>query len=209
MTPEDIPLRMLPEETSVPHPPDSAYKSTDDVTPVRDSETTFHWAWGAAAVLVATAIPLLLFPRFILFLAESSGNGARTTLTPLESFLALHIGIMLVAIASTLVLNIPSPADLLTSKHRSPGHPLLGPLSAACTLIAVISYNTKSVGSLSLLVSLGSGAIGLWGFWAIMFEGTSSFSKKTGADKHTSRFLFGNKAAASSQKKRWRKAAQS
>lgn len=40
-----------------------------------------------------------------------------------------------------------------------------------------------------------------------MFEGTSRISKKTGADKHTSAFLFGNKTAASKQKKEW-KAAQ-
>jgi len=30
-------------------------------------------------------------------------------------------------------------------------------------------------------------------------------SKKTGADKHTSSFIFGNKSAASLQKKRWKK----
>ena len=39
----------------------------------------------------------------------------------------------------------------------------------------------------------------------MVFEGTSRYSRKTGADKHTSRFLFGNKAAASSRKKEWKK----
>ena len=37
------------------------------------------------------------------------------------------------------------------------------------------------------------------------FEGTGNYSNKTGADKHTSSFLFGNKAAASHQKKLWKK----
>jgi len=38
-----------------------------------------------------------------------------------------------------------------------------------------------------------------------MFAGSPLVSKKTGADKHTSSFIFGNKASASSQKKRWKK----
>jgi hypothetical protein len=36
-----------------------------------------------------------------------------------------------------------------------------------------------------------------------IFGNSSSVSKKTGADKHTSSFLFRNKAAASVQKKEW------
>jgi hypothetical protein len=39
----------------------------------------------------------------------------------------------------------------------------------------------------------------------ILFGGESSISKTTGADKRTSRFIFGNKAAASAQKKAWKK----
>jgi len=54
-------------------------------------------------------------------------------------------------------------------------------------------------------VFVGSGIIGLWGAWAAMFGDSSSVSKKTGADKHTSAFLFGNKSAASVQKKEWLK----
>ncbi|OSX65310.1 hypothetical protein POSPLADRAFT_1136419 [Postia placenta MAD-698-R-SB12] len=172
------------------------------------SESVSSWAWSAAAVLVIASTPLLLFPRFLLFLAESNGAERRTTLTALESFLALHTGILLVAMAIALVLNIPSTSDLPVDmkQPRAPGHPLLWPLSGACAIIALISYNTASVGPLSLLLSTGAGVIALWGFWAIMFESSSSISKKTGADKHTSRFLFWNKAAASAQKKQWKKA---
>jgi len=47
--------------------------------------------------------------------------------------------------------------------------------------------------------------IGLWGLWAIVFANSSSISKTTGADKHTSAFIFGNEAAASSQKKRFKR----
>jgi hypothetical protein len=38
----------------------------------------------------------------------------------------------------------------------------------------------------------------------IVFANSSSISK-TGADKHTSAFIFGNEAAASSQKKKFKR----
>ncbi|PCH38000.1 hypothetical protein WOLCODRAFT_65358 [Wolfiporia cocos MD-104 SS10] len=192
----------------------SAHRSSEGPTTAandassRDTESVLYWSWAAACILLAAAIPLLLFPRLLLFLAEGgSGAERRTMLTPLESFLSLHIGILLVALAAALVLNVSVPTvPLLTSQSRALGHPLLGPLTAACTVISLISYNTSSVGSLGFLVSLGSATIFVWGFWVILFDGSLSISKKTGADKHTSKFLFGNKAAASSQKKEWKKA---
>jgi hypothetical protein len=39
----------------------------------------------------------------------------------------------------------------------------------------------------------------------VMFAGHSSISKKTGADKNTSAFIFGNQSAASVLKKRWKR----
>ncbi len=57
--------------------------------------------------LLLLALGLSLFPRLLLFLSESSATGeARGILTPLESFLALHFGIWLTAIAATLILNV-------------------------------------------------------------------------------------------------------
>jgi hypothetical protein len=38
----------------------------------------------------------------------------------------------------------------------------------------------------------------------MLFADSSYISKKTGADKHTSAYLFGNKKAASAQKKEWK-----
>ena len=67
--------------------------------------------------------------------------------------------------------QIPSSPEDRTARQGAPGHPLLEPLSAACLLISFISYNTTSVGSLGMLLCLGTGTIGGWGFWAV-----SSFS---------------------------------
>lgn len=39
----------------------------------------------------------------------------------------------------------------------------------------------------------------------LVFSGTSAISRKTGADKHTSTFIFGNKSAAGKKKLSWKK----
>jgi len=57
-----------------------------------------------------------------------------------------------------------------------------------------------------MVVSTGCGAISMWGFWVMFFAHESRKSKKTGADKRTSAFLFGNKSSAYEQKKEYNKA---
>ena len=49
---------------------------------------------------------LILFPRFLLFLAEPSGG--RGVLSALESFLAVQLGIVMGAVAFTLVVTVRS-----------------------------------------------------------------------------------------------------
>ncbi|KAI0928438.1 hypothetical protein AcW1_005682 [Taiwanofungus camphoratus] len=154
--------------------------------------------------LSTTAIPLILFPRILLFVSESGSAERRTTLTPLESFLALHLGILLAALSLALIFNIPQSSVVPSSEHKAHGHPLLQPLTGACALMGFISYNTHSVGTFSFLMFLGTATISIWGLWVILFEGSSRISRRTGADKHTSRFIFGNQTAASTQKKRWK-----
>lgn len=46
-------------------------------------------------------------------------------------------------------------------------HPLLAPLTIACSLISLISYNTSSVGALAFLVFIGSATIAVWGLWTV------------------------------------------
>jgi len=196
---DDLSSRKQPvpaEDMSTPDP------TTTQVTS-QSASTVTVWAYGSTALLATLAIPMVFFPRVLLFTSETGPN-SRTALTPLESFLALHGGILLFALAMSLLFNIPSDRPVAQMTSKVAGHPLLVPLTTASTLIAFLSYNTKSVSSLASLVFLGSATIGVWGLWTIMFSGTSNVSKKTGADKHTSRFLFGNKSAASVQKTRWK-----
>jgi len=164
------------------------------------------WAWTSTTLFFLLSLCLILSPRLLLFISETASTERRTALTSLESFLALHFGIFLLALSLALVLNIPSVAPISQApheRHAAPNHPLLAPVGLASALTAFISYNSTKVGPLASLFFFGSSVIAVWSFWVIMFATPSQVSK-TGVDKHTS-FIFGNKAAGSSQKKRWSK----
>ncbi|KAF5330889.1 hypothetical protein D9619_005638 [Psilocybe cf. subviscida] len=241
--------------------------------------TTTHnslavWSALSAVLLALLAAVCAFFPRFLLFLAATANHHVSaddyTVLTPLESFLAVQLSLVLAALSLALILNRPNvllhlpfsahlhmlavscsspmistsrplpnrPATTRSGNITSsrPAHasgilpspespeavptgalnynpvtqatttqPLLLPLSLAALLSALHAWNTQGVGALGLMVFAGSLTVGLWGMWEIVFAGPPSVSKTTGADKRTSAFLFGNKAAASSQKKSFRK----
>lgn len=58
-----------------------------------------------------------------------------------------------------------------------------------------------------VLGALGSGALAAIGLWCILFASTSGrISRKTGADKRTSGFPFGNRESAGAKKRGLRKA---
>ncbi|KAJ8594144.1 hypothetical protein M405DRAFT_809582 [Rhizopogon salebrosus TDB-379] len=169
---------------------------------VSQDGTISLWAWTSAIFFLVFSTTLVLFPRFLLFLAEPSGG--RSVLSALESFLAVQFGVMMSAVAFTLVVTIPdaSPTDFQQNVNT---HPLLIPVTSTSLILAFLSYNKSGVGSLGNFIFLGSAFVGLFGLWVLLFAGTSAISKKTGADQRTSAFMFGNKNAASVRKKEWRK----
>jgi hypothetical protein len=58
-----------------------------------------------------------------------------------------------------------------------------------------------------VLAALFSAALGSMGLWCILFASSpGKISRKTGADKRTSGFPFGNKESASAKKKQMGKA---
>ncbi|KZT42026.1 hypothetical protein SISSUDRAFT_141923 [Sistotremastrum suecicum HHB10207 ss-3] len=160
------------------------------------------WAMSSASILFLSAVFLFASPRLLLFLSSSSSAEHRDALTPLESFLSIQLGLLLLAVSVCLIIAIPS-GEPISRVQEGRGHPLLYPLTASCGISAIVSYNADSskTGGLGVVVFLISSVIALWGFWVVLFEGSSLVSKKTGADKRTSAFLFWNKNAASLQKK--------
>ncbi|KAG2349807.1 hypothetical protein BDR05DRAFT_923575 [Suillus weaverae] len=179
--------------------------SVDETLANRQDGAIGLWAWISAAFFIVFSTSLTLFPRFLLFMTEPSGG--RSILSPLESFLAAQLGIAMGAVALTLVMTIPNASSIgfqYDEQHVN-SHPLLVPVTSASVLLAFLSYNTSGVGSFGSLIFLGSSFVGLFGLWVLLFAGPSVISKKTGADKRTSAFIFGNRNAASVRKNEWSK----
>ncbi|KAI0664785.1 hypothetical protein C8Q70DRAFT_939714 [Cubamyces menziesii] len=124
--------------------PGKALPEDVDVLSPKDDGVITAWTWASAMILLVLAVPLILSPRLLLFLSET-GNERRAALTPLESFMALHTGLLLFALSLALIFNIPPDDMEVTTTGQGRGHPLLGPLSGACALISFIAYNTSSV----------------------------------------------------------------
>ncbi|TFL07473.1 hypothetical protein BDV98DRAFT_539219 [Pterulicium gracile] len=170
-----------------------------------EDHTLLYWSYASASILAGFSVVLAIFPRMLVVLAHSASETG-TSLTPLESFLGLHFGIWLAAIGISLLLNVPSLSPIPPSASHSSTHPLMITITVTSLLSSLLAYNNKDVQALSSLFSLGFFVIGVWGLWSLVFQGTARFSKKTGADKHTSSFMFKNKASASQHKKRYREA---
>ena len=122
---------------------------------------------------------------------------------------------------------MPSSDPVPALDKKGPrAHPLIVPMVSFFLLSAFLSYNTTGAGSLPVVYSASTGLVGTWGLWVvsafsngrpnvpdpafrpiceIIFAGPKRISRKTGADKHTSAFIFGNKSSASEQQKRWRR----
>ncbi|KAJ4498039.1 hypothetical protein C8R41DRAFT_917060 [Lentinula lateritia] len=166
-----------------------------------NNEAISAWTMVTASLLTLLAAIFSIYPQLLLFLSTNTSS----TLTPLERFLSIHFGIWLFTIAIALLLNIPSSSPLPLLGLGQPEHPLLKPFTVACLLSSFISYNTRSVGSLATIHCLLTAVVGLWGLWVMVFGSSVRISKKTGADKRTSAFIFGNLSAASKQKKEWLK----
>ncbi|TFY72657.1 hypothetical protein EVG20_g335 [Dentipellis fragilis] len=198
---DEMELKDLSATKATEYDADSDTTNTDSDSSNPSDNTVAIWCWVAASILSLWSALLILSPRLLLFAAEEG-----QTPTPLESFLALHFGILLAGTALSLVLYIPSALPVPTCAPKGPPiHPLLVPLTSVTLLSSFLSYNTSGAGGLPIAFALCTGTIGIWGLWTVTFAGTSLISKKTGADKHTSAFIFGNKSAASVQKKQWKK----
>lgn len=168
------------------------------------------WTYLTSSLLLLTSLLFLCAPSFLLLLVSTSGEGhvPATSLTPLESFLSTQLGLLAFALSLSLIVSLPS-IEPIAARVQNPTsyHPMLYPVAGASALASMISYNSaySELRTLGLLVSFSSGTMALWGIWVILFACEGHVSKKTGADKHTSSWLFGNVNAASVQKRWWKR----
>ncbi|PQE06433.1 substrate-specific transmembrane transporter protein [Rutstroemia sp. NJR-2017a WRK4] len=126
----------------------------------------------------------------------------------------LTLGIMIVLLTGSVPLTssisdiLPATNAAVTTEANDPKAPYAVPTLTISTLyhgaMAFFCYaRYVTVGQASFaLGSLGFGALFAVGGWCILF-GTASgrISRKTGADKRTSNFPFGNSESASAKKR--------
>lgn len=142
---------------------------------------------------VILAIPLFLFPRILLFFAQTPppakmlsaqsrphlDRNHYDTLTPLESYLCLSLSFGLFGMALLTVFTV-----LPTYSNAANRHPIqtvrwsaLGVITTLVTIMTFISWNNSSIGGLGSVISLGCGVIALWGWWVIAFgQGRSTLA---------------------------------
>ena len=126
------------------------------------------------------ALPLLLFPRILLFFSQSPPPPSQLNaqaqasldrdhydaLTPLESFLSLSLsfGLFAMALLSLFVIT-PSYTPPTSNPSRWPA---LAVQVGLITIVSAVAWNSP-IGGLATLLGLGNAFVALWGWWVAIF----------------------------------------
>ncbi|WVR09763.1 hypothetical protein IAU60_006839 [Kwoniella sp. DSM 27419] len=151
------------------------------------------WGLALAAWLAVLALPLLLFPRILLFFAQTppAGTSAFSTagrddhydaLSPLESTLCLTLSLGLLAVSLiSLFILVPSYQPPSSNPSRTP---LLGVLVGLTTISGLTLWNGSGIGGLAPVIGGGNVLMAVWGWWVVVFGGgRSGMTKKTKKSK--------------------------
>lgn len=144
-------------------------------------DTTSTYGVGVAIWYSILAVPLLLFPRILLFFAQvppppgtsaaAFGQPEREShydaLTPLESFLCLSLSLGLLAFSLIAIFAlVPTYEPPTTNPSRTS---ILSVIVGINTVMALVSLNTKSVGGLGTVIGIGNTLMAVWGWWVVVF----------------------------------------
>lgn len=117
----------------------------------------------------------------------------------------LTVGLLVVLLSGSVPLTSSLNASTDEENPKAPyAVPTLTISFAYHSAMAFYCYAswTKSGQSAFALGAMGSGGLAAMGLWCLLFASSNGrISRKTGADKRTSGFPFGNKESASSKKK--------
>ncbi|AAW41848.1 hypothetical protein CNBB3450 [Cryptococcus deneoformans B-3501A] len=145
------------------------------------------WALVLSSWFAILAVPLLLFPRILIFFSQtppptvpfsssSVANAAAAarenhydSLTPLEYTLCLSLSLGLIAMSLvSLFILVPTYTPPSTNPSRTP---LLGVLVGLTTISGAVLWNAGGLGGLGVFVGGGNVFVAVWGWWVIVFGG--------------------------------------
>ncbi|ESZ93624.1 hypothetical protein SBOR_6002 [Sclerotinia borealis F-4128] len=178
----------------------------------------YAYTYGTAGWLALQAVPLIISPTIIITMLSPEVRDP----TSLEEYFSRSLGITLLTLGIMVVLltgSVPLTSSIsdtttaaVTTSDTDPKAPYAVPVLTLSTLyhgtIAFYCYaHYTTLGTYSFaLGSIFSTTLFAIGGWCILF-GTASgrISRKTGADKRTSAWPFGNQESASARKRANRK----
>ncbi|ORX39861.1 hypothetical protein BD324DRAFT_615273 [Kockovaella imperatae] len=150
------------------------------------------WGLVAAGWFTILALPLLLFPRILVFFSQTPAPGPGIanlerdhydTLTPLESFLALTLALGLVSLALLVFLTlVPSYTPPSPSRW-----PLLAIIVGLTSTMSVIAWNAP-IGGLGKVTGIGNTLVAIWGWWVVVFGQGRSNMANVGKKIHPKRW---------------------
>ncbi|OWZ56917.1 hypothetical protein C349_01219 [Cryptococcus neoformans var. grubii Br795] len=145
------------------------------------------WALVLSSWFAILAVPLLLFPRILIFFSQtppptvpfsssSVANAAAAarenhydSLTPLEYTLCLSLSLGLIAMSLvSLFILVPTYTPPSVNPSRTP---LLGVLVGLTTISGAVLWNAGGLGGLGVFVGGGNVFVAVWGWWVIVFGG--------------------------------------
>ncbi|WVQ98711.1 hypothetical protein IAU59_005842 [Kwoniella sp. CBS 9459] len=166
------------------------------------------WGLALSAWFAFLALPLLLFPRILLFFSQvappsssplspfSTASSASSrdvkdreehydTLTALESTLCLSLSLGLFAVALVSLIILVPTYELPNSNPSRKS--LLGILVGLTTMSGLVLWNAGGIGGLSGVVGGGNIFVAVWGWWVVVFGGNggSKLIKKDGKKSKT------------------------
>ncbi|KAI9756731.1 MAG: hypothetical protein M4579_003732 [Chaenotheca gracillima] len=171
----------------------------------------FSYCYGSAAWLTIQAVPLIVSPSMIIPMLSSGMRDA----TDVETYLSRSLGFALITLAIFSILltgSIPLTPSL--SENPSPDNADPAAPYAVPTLTTTLIYHTSlafysytrwaSHGTFAFAAgTAGSGLFAALGLWCLLFGSSSGkISKRSGADKRTSGWPFGNAEADKKRKNR-------
>ncbi|KAI1006919.1 hypothetical protein K3495_g1309 [Podosphaera aphanis] len=176
----------------------------------------YAYTYGSSLWLAIQCLPLIISPTIMITLLSPDFREPSV----LEEYFSRSLGMALLTISAQTILlsgSVPltsSVSDTLSTATSESKAPYALPsltitmvYHSAISIFCYARYNTSDK-SAFVLGSIGSGILACIGLWCILFATDNGrISRKTGADKRTSGFPFGNRNAASTQKKQMAKAA--
>ncbi|KAK4195662.1 hypothetical protein QBC40DRAFT_288674 [Triangularia verruculosa] len=176
-------------------------------TSVTEMDATTFLHISSLAWLLAQAVPLTLWPSFIITLLSSANYYPSPHSSKIETYLARSLGLsqlffaLLLLVLSGLLPLEPSGTTTSNNPYAQAAVLITTLYHTAAGIYSYTRYNATGGQVAYLIGCLGSGFLSCVGLYVLLFGDGKRLSRRTGADKSTSGWPFRNAEADKKKKK--------